>query len=281
MRRPLRKAALWFALSLSGAALVVFVVLAFDSLGEIGALILGTLGSTAIPVGLVFGLMSLLAGLGESRLRRGIGMIARWQVTARDWEAFRVFDARRAKEAGAHAPAPAPAPAPAEGRAVDVLFGRKQVIVDGSYHPLRRWALPEMRGVGWLLPPDAVECIEFDLVYPRGRYGGTIPMSLRIPVPREAREDGVRVFQRFKAKVPAARIGLAFRRPWLVIGWGLGVTAAALLVTGVGWLLQLSGDESLTAMLLKLIGILSAGGAAFFTLIIVLATKPWRSKPRG
>jgi hypothetical protein len=267
MRRPLRKALLWFALALAGVALVVFVTQAFDRLGEVGALIIGTLGGLCVPFGVVYGLTSLLSALGEARLRRGAGVIARWQVAPAEWEAFREFDARWARENDAHANDYTPRPA--EGRAVEVLFGRNQVIVDGSYHPLRRWALPELRGIGWLLPPDAPECIEFDLAYPRGRYGGTIPMALRIPVPRPAREDGVRVFHHFKAKVPAVGGGLAFRRPWLVIGWG------------IGWLMRSSGNESLTAMLLHIVGFISAGGAAFFTAIIVLAVRPWRRNGPG
>lgn len=275
MRRPLHKALLWFALALAGAAVVVFIMRHEASLGEVFTLILGTIGVTAIPFGVVFGIMALLSAIGEARLRRGIGVFARWQVSAVDWEAFRVFDARRATEAGAYHNDFTPRPA--EGRAVEVLFGRNQVIVDGSYHPLRRWAVPELRGIGWLQPTDATECIEFDLSYPR-RSGGGVPMALRIPVPREAREDGVRVFHHFKAKVPVARVGIAFRRPWLVIGWGLGVSSAAGLVAGLGWLMQLSGDSSVAALLLLVVGLMSAGGAWLFTLIIVLVTRPWRKR---
>ena len=40
------------------------------------------------------------------------------------------------------------------------------------------------------------------LDYPRGRYGGTLRLTLRLPVPAHARSDGVRVFEHYNAIAP-------------------------------------------------------------------------------
>jgi hypothetical protein len=233
-------------------------------------------GLALASLGLVFGITSTLAALGEHRLRRGVGAIARWRVEPAAWEAFRAFDARRGASAagtqGDYVPRPATGP-------VEVLFGRKQVIVDGSYHPIRRWAIPELSHVGWLEPPDAPECLEFGLIYPRGRFGGMIRTALRVPVPRAAREDGIRVFHHFHALAPKPRVGLADRRPGLVIGWGAAATALALLVFGAGWLMHRAGDNSEFVLVLMIAGIMVAIGGAVFTLIVALVALGGRKRP--
>jgi hypothetical protein len=271
MRRPLRRAVLWFALATAGAAGTLLAALLDAELGD-WALLVGIPSLTAIPFGVVYGLMSLLSALGEARLRRGVGALARWSIDAPAWEAFRAFDARRGAEGpGLHndyTPRPAEAP-------VEVLFGRRQAIVDGSYHPLRRWAVPELVHLGWLQPEGAPECLEFGLLYPRGR-SGTVPMSLRVPVAPAARDDAVRVFHHFRAALPPPKVGLAFRRPRLVIGWGLGVTAACAIAGGVGWLLAESGARHDAVLVLTIFGIMGAIGAAVFTAIVVLVVRPWR-----
>jgi hypothetical protein len=276
MRRPARKALLWFLLAACGALGVSAVAQFFDRLGEIWSLALGAPAAAAIPFGIVYGIMAVLSAIGEARLRRGIGVIARWSVSPAAWEAFRAYDAMRGAEGrGLRNDY---TPRPAAGRAVEVVFGVGKGMVDGSYHPLRRWAIPQLTWVGWQQPPVAPECLEFGLLYPAGR-SSTVPMTLRVPVPPEARDDGVRVFHHFAARVPAPRAGLAFRRPWLVIGWGLGVAAAALALAGIGWLMKSDGDASVVAPVLLISGILSAGGALLFTAIIVLVTRPWRKQP--
>jgi hypothetical protein len=275
MRRPFRKAALWWLAACLGAALAAAATVLHDGADDYVALGIGLIGVTLIPFGLVFGLMSMLAALGEHRLRRGVGVIARWQLAPAAWEAFRAFDARHSAE-----PAQAPSdtvPRPATGP-VEVLFGRRQVIVDGSYHPIRRWAIPELSHVGWLAPPDAPECLEFGLIYPRGRYGGTIRTALRVPVPPAAREDGIRVFHHFRALAPKPRVGLAERRPGLVIGCGAGVTALSLMVFGAGWLMHRAGDNSALVLVLMIAGMMFAIGGAVFTLIVVLVALAGRKR---
>jgi hypothetical protein len=273
MHSPLRKAAWWLLGALVGAALLAAGIALFADEEDYGPLALGVIGLGLLPICLFMALTAALSGLGAWRLARGIGMIAQWRIEPAAWEAFRAFAARRAAEPGA---LPNDVALHAAQGAVEVRFGRRQVMVGDAYHPLRRYGLPELRGLGWLQPPDAPECIEFTLVYPRGRYGGTVSMGLRVPVAPAARADAVRVFEHFRAVVPQPRIGLATRRPGLVIGWGLGFTALAGLVALVGWVLHERGDQSLEVMLAMLGGMIFAIGGALFTAIIVLAVQPWK-----
>jgi hypothetical protein len=256
---------------MAGAAGTLLAALLDAELGD-WALLVGIPSLTAIPFGIVYGLMSLLSALGQARLRRGIGALARWTLAPAEWEAFRAFDARRATEGQGlqndYTPRPAEAP-------VEVLFGRRQAIVDGSYHPLRRWAVPELAWIGWQQPPGAPECLEFGLTYPAGR-SGTAPMTLRIPVAPAARDDAIRVFHHFRAALQPPKVGLAFRRPGLVIGWGLGITLACAAAGGAGWLMAESGDTGEAVLVLSIVGLMGAIGGAVFTAIIVLVVRPWR-----
>lgn len=223
---------------------------------------------TALLFGVPMGLMALFSARGEARLRRGIGVLARWTMPPADWEAFRSFDARRAREGrGLDNDY---APRPAEGRDVGIVIGRRQVIVDGSYHPLSRFALPELTWVGWQQPPDAPECLEFGVLYPGGRYGGAKPATVRVPVSRAAREDAVRVFHHFKASVPTAQAGLAFRRPRLVLGGGLLVTGLGAALAAATWMLGGGAALGEAGVFGMAAGIGIAIGGALVTLVLAL-----------
>lgn len=218
------------------------------------------------------GLLASLAALGEARLRRGIGVLARWQVPAGEWEAFRAFDTRRQAEhvhlLGHYTPRPA------QGRAVEVVFGHRQVIVDESYHPLSRFALPEITWLAWHEPADAPanapECLEFGVLYPGGRYGGARRMAVRVPVARAARQDGVRVWHHFQAAMPKPREPLLFRYPRRVIGGGLAATVLAATVAAATWLLDTTGGASGTLMGTRIVAIAVAIASAVVTLILAI-----------
>lgn len=275
MRNPLRKAFWWLLAAALGAIGIAVVATNHAALGDSWAIVLAVPSIAAILFGVVWGLMALLAAHGEARLRRGVNALARWSVPPHEWDAFRAMDARRAAEGPGLASDYNPKPA--EGRGVEVIFGRKAVIVDGYYIALRRFAIPELSWVNWLQRPGEPECLEFGLVYPTKT--STVRTALRVPVPRPARDLGVQVFHHFHAMVPRQRKeGLAFRRPWLVIGWGLGVTAASLLVASVAWMLHYVGDRSDAVQVAMIVGIMAAIGAAFFTVIILLVVQPWRKR---
>jgi hypothetical protein len=277
MRYPRRKLGLWLALGLVGGVGVLAGVHTFDWLGELPSIAIGSIGATAVMFGLVGALMAVFAAIGHARLMSGRGVIARWHVTPEEWDRFRAYDATRSAQ---H-----PAllnemrireSTPKEG--VEVIVGRTQVIVDGSYHTLRFFALPELRGVGWLNAPFDPECLEFSLLYPAGRYGGAKRFSLRVPVARSAREEGVRVYHHFHAALPKFRPGLAYRRPGLVIGGGIGLTLASLAVSGIGWLLKKRGMTGDLPELLMVVGLIVAIFSPLVTVLVVLITQPWKKK---
>jgi hypothetical protein len=235
----------------------------------------------ALSFGGVMGLLASLHALGEAKLRRGIGVLARWQVPAAEWEAFRAFDARREAE---HARLIGHyTPHPAEGRAVEVLFGQRQVIVDQSYHPLSRMALPELTWMQWHEPKDAPECLEFGVLYPGGRYGGAKPMAVRVPVARAAREEGVRVWHHFHARMPKARQALLFRYPRRVIGGCLAVLLLGAAVAVGAWLLHPGGNAcGLAEGVMALgIGVASFAGLVMLILGLVLLASRLRGDQRG
>lgn len=166
-----------------------------------------------MPVGIVWGCVSLLASHGEFRLRHGVGRIASWEVAPAEWEEFRRFNAARAAK-GANLPS-GYAPRPSEGRSVKVMFGRRQVLVDDYYCRLHRFALPELIWVNWLNRPGEPECLEFGLL--SASETSSVRTALRVPVPAIARAAGVQVFYHFQQAVPKRTVGLAFRRPWQIL----------------------------------------------------------------
>jgi hypothetical protein len=274
MRNPLRKAILAFLAAAVGASALAFTLPHHAALGDAWTLVLAVPSATAIPFGVVWGLMGLLAANGQARLRRGVNALARWSVPPNEWEAFRALDARRSGEGDGLTSDDAPKPA--GGRGVEVIFGRNALIVDGYYIALRRFAIPELSWVNWLQRPGEPECLEFGLVYPTKT--STVRTALRVPVPPPVRALGVQVFHHFHHAVPPPKEGLAFRRPRLVIGWGMAVLAAALLVAGAAWMMRHVGDASDAVLVTLITAIMAAIGAAFFTLIVVLATQPWKKR---
>lgn len=199
MRHPLGKALWSFGFLALGVGLVLhaFGSHADKSVAATNAVI------TPFVVGLVVSVISLpiflrtlFSAIGYARLMSGKGVIARWHVTAVDWDRFREFDKIRAAE---H-----------EGlqndmhirdqtlpQGVDVIVGRSSIIVDGSYHNITGLEF-DGRKINWLNAPVDPECIEFPKTY--SRRGGSIYHTLRVPVTASARAEGVRVFEHYHQK---------------------------------------------------------------------------------
>lgn len=224
MRNPARKVLYCLAVSIGSAVLIWSGVERLEKFGEdwpgTGSILLGF---ALAPFALVTLVQALFALRGQARLLRGEGVIARWQVAPAEWERFRGLDSRRAGQdfsLGNDLWVRRAAPA----GPVDVIVGEKSALVDGSYHSLKPGGLPDLRGVRWLEGPPA--CLEFSLLYPRGRYGGTVPIALRIPVPAGARGQAGRVLDHFE-RLTRPRPGLSHR----ALGWVYGGTAALILLT--------------------------------------------------
>lgn len=274
MRRPLRKAGLWSFLGVVGASGFLLAVFRYDELGPIVGTIALICGAALLPFSIVMLPLSLLAATGHARLLSGVGVIARWRLTPEEWDRFRVFDdARSAQHVALLNEMNTRPPTPADG--VEVMFGRRQVIIDSSYHQLRPLGLPELHAVGWLGGPADPECLEFSLVYPAGRFGGAKRFALRVPVPPAAREAGVGVYWHFHKLIPQRRPGLAYRRPALVIGGCLTVALAAAMAGGVGWRVRSGGDRSDATELLMVGGFATAAATLFVLMMVVMITRPW------
>lgn len=277
MRNPRRKIGYWLALGLAGGGAVLAAVFNTDLIGDIASGIIFGIGGGAASFGLVGVLMAVPASIGYARLMSGRGVIERWHVTPQEWDRFRAVDASRAAQ---HHTLTNDLlirdDTPRQG--VDVIVGRTQIIVDGSYHTLRPLGLPELRGVGWLNAPVDPECLEFSLLYPGGRYGGARRTTLRVPVARAARDCGVRVYHHFHARIPEYKPGLAYRRPRLVIGGGIALFLACLAVSGIGWLLRARGVGGELPSLLMPLGLVVAIFPLLVTVIVTLIVQPWKQK---
>jgi hypothetical protein len=268
MRNPARKTLYCLIALLLSAALIWFGAVRLERLKEdwpgVGAAVLGF---AIAPFALVTLIQALFAIRGRALLLLGRGVIARWQVQPTEWQRFRGLDSRRAAEdfsLGNDLWIRKRTPA----EPVEIIIGVKSALVDGSYHSLNPRGLPELLGVGWLEGPPA--CLEFALRYPRGRYGGTVPMTLRIPVPASARAEALRVFDHF-AGIIRRRPGLALRNPPRTYRVCLFLLFAAAAVGAICYAIALSlPDGSGAVVLLGLI--VAAAVVAVFAAILALAT---------
>jgi hypothetical protein len=201
MRNPLRRAGISFVFTLLGIGLLFLGIALYEPFSQVAGGICGVLGLTVAIVSFFVCIWALVSVPGYNRLRAGKGVIARWHLSAAEWDRFRALDKIRAAQhsdlrndlwIGKHTPP----------GGVEVIVGEKQVMVDGSYHRVHRF-VPNGRLINWLAGNP--ECIEFPASYPRGRSGGSVDLTLRIPVAPTARADGVRVFEHYKALGPQPR----------------------------------------------------------------------------
>ncbi len=268
MRNPARKALYCLLALLAGAALIRFGALRHERIGEDWrSLVALVVGFCLAPFGFVFLIQALFAMRGRARLLAGHRAIARWHVYPAEWEQFRKLDARRSAEHGSllnelwirRA-------TPSDG--IEIIVGETSCLIDHSYHVLRPGGLPELRSVGWLEGPPM--CLEFALRYPRGRYGGTLPMTLRVPVPPSALADARRVFAYFEPRL-RRRPPLALRNPRKTY-WICGIMLAAAAVAGpIGYAFAAAGSQGLTP-LVPLTLLIGAVICAVFAVILALAT---------
>jgi hypothetical protein len=273
--RDLRKKSGYAAASTLVGAGVLLANYATNRLGETAHTIIYVASFTVTILSFAVLVIFLLAVLGQARLMSGKGVIARWHVSPVEWDRFRTFDATR----GALHPAlrnelDLQKPTPAGG--VEVVVGRRQIIVDGSYHALS--GIPSLSGVYWHPAPVDPECIEFGLVYPGGQYGGAKQFSLRVPVSASAREAAVRVYWHYHATAPKPGAGLLYRRPRLVFTWCVAVTLVAAAVGGAAALIALNGNGSTFIAVLAALGFGIAIGAMLVTAMLALLLWSRRSR---
>lgn len=274
MRNPARKALYYFAAVLVGSALVWFGAERHGRIGEgwssTGPIVVGL---TIAPIPFLFLIQALFAIRGRALLLAGHRVIARWRVDPLEWERFRGLDARRSAEPDSSMnDLWIRRAAPREP--VEVIVGEASALVDDSYHVLRPRGLPELREVRWLEGPPS--CLEFDMLYPRSRYGPPVPTTLRIPVPQGARGAAQRVLDHYRPRT-LRRPGIALRNPprtYRICAWLL-VAAAGLATFGYTSARALpDGADALVPVTLLIAGIGLGAFAALLAAAVWLVTRP-------
>ena len=288
MRNPPRKAVLFAALALSGAAVAWLGVQWYGVLDqEWVSDVMFTVGFTTTLIMLVLLIQALFHVRGMAKLKAGFGRVAQWHVSAVEWEKFRAADAGRV--------AADPTflgndlwirkATPPEG--VDVIVGEKSLIVDNSYHILRMNGLPELRSISWLdnsatagRPPD---CLEFLLAYPRGRYGGIKYTTLRVPVPQAEWVQGRLAYDQFAPELERrrARGPIALRNPRRTLQVCGAILAISLATTAWGWVEAERVGWNMYNSLTPLFLLLGGGAGAFFALLLAGLTLLLRPRPVG
>ncbi len=197
MRNPLSKALWSICLAVLGAGLALLAYATHDQIGYAATVVLGSIGAAAAFIFVFTFFWALLSAVGYARLMANKNPLARWHVTADEWDRFRAIDAIRAGEhPSLRNDMKFRKQTPPEG--VDVIVGRGNIIVDGSYHRILGRVF-NGRDINWLNAPANPECIEFPKSYPRSK-GGSLDLTLRVPVPASARAEGVRVFEHYRSR---------------------------------------------------------------------------------
>lgn len=264
MRKPLLHTLVWLSILLVGIVLI-----------RLSNSVLVALGALCIVSAPLFLMRAALATVGKARLQAGRGLIARWRVSAQEWERFRSFDRERASQDVALTNDFTIRPQPRE-QGVEVIVGRRHIIVDGSYHVLRPRGIPELRGARWLRSATDVDCLEFAIAYPK-KYG-TTRLCLRIPVAANARDEARRALLHFENIIPPRQKALIDRKPLLIIRGGLFACGLFFVVWAVGAVLRWQGMQGEGPLIGIMIGAMGGLFSLIFTAIMTLATQPWKKR---
>jgi hypothetical protein len=277
VRDPARKAILFGAMLAAGVLLIWLGATRHGTVGEEWTSIAPiALGFSLAPFGLVFGMMALLHIRGQAKLLAGEGKLAEWHLTAEQWDKFRGFDTRR-QNSDLHRLVNdlwIRKRTPAEG--VDVVVGETSLLIDRSYHVLRKGGLPELRAIEWIdnssaadRPPD---CLEFELAYPRGRYGGIQLTTLRVPFPPAARAEALRVHGHFAPRL-VSRPGIALRDPRRTYRLCAALFVASLAACAAGWKMAEATEWSTNDTVVPLVLLVAGSVLGVFALVLALITR--------
>ena len=197
MRNPLNKTLWSIGLVVLGIGLVLLTLAFYTQIGDPISIILTVVGFTTAVIFFFTFCWASLSAIGYARLLSGKNVIARWHVSASDWDRFRAYDKIRAEGHPAlRNDIRIRKKTPPQG--VDVIVGSHRIIVDGSYHHISSKPVAGRR-INWINAPVDPECIEFPKVYSRGK-SGTLDLTLRVPVPAAARAEGMKVWEFYVPK---------------------------------------------------------------------------------
>ncbi len=284
MRHPARKAALFAGATVIGAALLWFGGQRHAVTGgDWTSAVPSAIGFTLALVGLWLTVEALLYARGRARLLSGHRRVAAWRLPADSWERFRAFDGKRGASDSYRLLSSfwMRRDVPAEG--IEVVVGETSVLLDDSYHVLRPGGLPELLRVLWLengnaagAPPD---CLEFQLRYPRGRYGGMQLFSLRVPFPPSARAQARQVFLHY-AGLLEGKARAAERDPRNNPKVMVAVFAAGVIASAAGWVSAdatgWSTNETVVPLVLLVTGAVVTVLTGLYLLVLLLSARGGR-----
>ncbi len=199
MQDPMPKFVLCIGAVLIGTPVGIYGLVQHARLGDDPAALVPMLGGALVAlIGVAFGIHFGRAVYGQAQLRAGRDLVARWWVSAADWNRFRAFD--DAREPYAHSDLRYRPRTRPDG--IEVIVGERALMVDGSWHLVQGKISSEVpSGICWF--EVAPCCIE--IVWTMQTKNSTLLKLVRLPVPEAARAQGERVFDHFKAMIPEGR----------------------------------------------------------------------------
>jgi hypothetical protein len=209
MVRTETKKKIWLGGAAAGVAMMALAILIYSDERSGLSQLLGFAGALAMIFGLIFGLFAARDAGFEARLRAGKDVIAKWRVSAEDWDRFCAFDAGRS--AFFSNAAWLPGETPADG--VEIVVGKTHILVGDSLHAHKDSLTNTSLICGMMLPADP-PCMELVI---RTHDKSEDVFYLRFPVPADAGASGERAVQHLSkrgswgAKI-ARRFGYDFGR---------------------------------------------------------------------
>lgn len=269
MRNPGRKLLIWLAIAVLGW---VAIAASFDASRRLDedwtVAVLGVTGVILFPVGLVYMAWALALLRGQTKLRHGHRLLARWHVEAEEWQQFIAFDRIRAGSGSGLANDYRPEKQD-HTRGVEVLIGETGLAIGDLYQVLRRGGLPALHGCYWLPAPADPQCLEFHVVYPR-RAGPGTRLCVRVPIAASAHGAARQVFDHFEPML-RPRESIALRNPHrtMAVASTIAVAGGVASIWGfsTGNAANGAGIVALTTGVICVIVAVTAGAIAVVTLI--------------
>lgn len=277
MRSLIRKAGLWFTIAILG-------VIVWDRsqktdpwvYQEEGGIV-EVVGIIMVGFGTILGLNALFAAIGLARMKRGYGVIAKWSISADDWVRFRDFEIQsRQNRPNLITRTVSDTIIPIKN--VDVIVGRRQIIIGHLYYSLRPFDLVYIYDVSLINGPPLLELLEFRLTYGQSAANAGSTTTLHIPVPLGSHDDATNVYKHYQMLI--VRLGLPLRHPWRMVKFAVAVALASSGLALVGYHSEFSGAAGRYGDLMMRIGIPVAIGAWGFALAISIDTI-FRRRRRG
>jgi hypothetical protein len=281
MRSPTRARNIALGCCVAGIVIIPVSFLLPDRAGDMAHAVLFIAGLMLFVFGGVAALIHWSNSRSFERLRIEKDLVARWRVDEQTWRDFLALDdslhsmkGQRLNELVVRKHHPV--------GSIHVIVGKEAVEIDGDFHSFHFPGNPAIEYIG--RSTDYPYYLE--LGFYRAEASFPQDTSLRIPFPKSAERDAIRVQRHFEA-FEAARASappLATGRTRLVFGIALAALALAIAAAGFGYMRTSQGDHSDLVMGLLIGGLIGAVGIAAFLVAALLlrrATLRRMSAPQG